>query len=449
MDVGTSTLINGSGGSATLYLPNSVVYGAVGYGLGRFQYGLSDTFKWRGDIVTVGSRQLGFGFNGVGLGLNVDGVSIQRKTDEWDIVIFAGAVGTTGYSAPFLLSAASNQHIGGGIFITRKIGKDLKLYSLDAFNGGQDTAAIGATYIYRRTLSFSGAAGIVNNDEIIDGLISYRPIPNLNFYAGREDFFTPFRATGNNAGVSYSWNRFSMGTSINQSISNGKTITGESFTGGVKIGFLQEQVGYYDSGGKTLLNSNTTEKIGHWTLNESISESNGQLSYAGGGGYTSNRLSVNVSHSIVFLINGEGFEQVTGVSFSIKLPHDTSLNFTTVTTPFDKTLYLADATNWEQVGSYSPGQTVSHSISGKFLISGTCRDKDGPVMGCAIEVGKGIIAYSNTQGEWSVRVKKATPLPLAVLPAVFAAPGSWDVVTAPANAEPENSVAIVVKRRIQ
>jgi hypothetical protein len=75
--------------------------------------------------------------------------------------------------------------------------------------------------------------------------------------------------------------------------------------------------------------------------------------------------------------------------------------------------------------------------------------KTGLVMGCAIEVGKGIIAYSNTQGEWSVRVKKATPLPLAVLPAVFAAPGSWEVVTAPTEAIPETPVAIEVDRKIQ
>lgn len=74
--------------------------------------------------------------------------------------------------------------------------------------------------------------------------------------------------------------------------------------------------------------------------------------------------------------------------------------------------------------------------------------KDRPVMGCAIEVGKGIIAYSNTQGEWSVRVKKATPLPLAVLTAVFAAPGSWEVVASPEIATPGAMVEVKVKRKI-
>jgi hypothetical protein len=73
--------------------------------------------------------------------------------------------------------------------------------------------------------------------------------------------------------------------------------------------------------------------------------------------------------------------------------------------------------------------------------------KNGPVMACVIEVGKGIIAYSNSQGEWPVRVKEATPLPLAVLPAVFVAPGEWIVKNAPSEAVPGTPVDIEVARQ--
>jgi hypothetical protein len=446
IDVGSSTLINGSGAAATLYLPTSVVYAGVGYGTGRFQYSASDTFKWRDDIVTVGSRQLGFGFNGVGLGLNVDGISIQKKTKKWDAVVFAGAVGTTGYSAPFLLSAASNSHVGGGVFITRRVGRDLKLYTLDAINGGQNTATLGATYVYRRTLSLSGAGGLVNNSKILDGAITYQPLPKLTFFASREDFFAPYRATGNSAGASFSYEGYNLNASINQSTSLGKSVTGESVSGSVKAGIFLEQIGYYRSGTRTLINSNTTEKCGpHWNVSESVSESQGQLSYAFGGGYTSHRLSVSVSHSIVFLINGEGFEQVTGVSLSLRMPHDTVANFSTLTTPFGKTLYLADATSYEQLGSAMEGQTVSHSIGGN-VISGICKDDKGePVFGCAIRIGKEI-AFSDNRGEWSIRVKVTKAQPMEVVPEIFASPGSWAVVSAPATAEPGNPTEIVVKR---
>ena len=446
IDVGSSTLINGSGAAATLYLPGSVVYTGIGYGEGRIQYSASDTFKWRDDLVTVGSRQLGFGFNGVGLGLNIDGISVQKKTKKWDAVVFAGAVGTTGYSAPFLLSAASNSHVGGGVFITRRVGKDLKLYTLDAIDGGQNTATVGATYVYRRTLSLSGAGGLVNNTKILDGTITYQPLPKLSFYASREDFFAPYRATGNSAGTAFSFDRYNVNASINESTAQGKSVTGESINGGVKIGFIQEQVGYYRSGTRTLINSNTTEKFGpHWNVSESVSESQGQLSYAFGGGYMGHRLSFSVSHSIVFLVNGEGFEQVTGVSLSIRMPHDTVANFSTLTTPFGKTLYLADTTSYEQLGSAMQGQTVSHSIGGN-PISGTCKDDKGePVFGCAIQIGKEI-AYSDNRGEWSIRVKGTKPQPLAVIPNVFATPGNWKTVSVPETAQPGTAADIVVER---
>jgi hypothetical protein len=70
-------------------------------------------------------------------------------------------------------------------------------------------------------------------------------------------------------------------------------------------------------------------------------------------------------------------------------------------------------------------------------------------MGCAIEAGKGIIAVSDSQGQWSVRVKKAAALPLVVLPEVFAAPGSWEVKKAPAEAVPGMLVNIEVFKNVQ
>jgi len=49
----------------------------------------------------------------------------------------------------------------------------------------------------------------------------------------------------------------------------------------------------------------------------------------------------------------------------------------------------------------------------------------------------------------SVRVKKDVAQTLAVLPAVFAAPGDWEVVTAPAEAAPGTHVEIEVARKIR
>jgi hypothetical protein len=442
---GSSSLTPGSGASATLYLPDATIYGAIGYGAGRFQYAASDTFLWQKSIVTVGSKQIGFGFSGVGLGLNVDGISIEHKTKEFDVVLFAGAVGVSGYSTPFMISA-SNTHGGGGVFISRKFHDGVKLYNLEAVNGGLRTVAMGAQYDYRRTFSATLSAGIVNNAKLVDGSLTYHPWQSLNLYIGRQDYFSPFRATGDNAGVNYTWNQFSVGAALNESNSRAVTVKGESLTGSFREGILQEQVGYYHTSSRTLLNSNSVETINHrYIFSESVSRSNGVTSFSAGGGYTSNRLSVTLQHSIVFLLNGEGYQSVTGVSLSLKLPHDSAVNFQTVTVPTGQTLYTAYGTNYAQIGDAIPGQVVSHQIAGNFVISGICRDKEGPVSGCAVQVGK-IIAYSNSQGEWSIRAKKKDAQAVAVLPAVFTAPGDWEVVSATAMAEPGKPTEIVVKR---
>jgi len=127
------------------------------------------------------------------------------------------------------------------------------------------------------------------------------------------------------------------------------------------------------------------------------------------------------------------------------MPHDTVANFSTLTTPFGKTLYLADVTSYEQLGSAVSGQMISHSIAGS-PITGTCKDAHGePVFGCAIQIGKEI-AYSDNRGEWSIRVKGTKSQPIAVVVNVFANPGDWRVVLAPETVASGTTADIVVER---
>jgi hypothetical protein len=70
------------------------------------------------------------------------------------------------------------------------------------------------------------------------------------------------------------------------------------------------------------------------------------------------------------------------------------------------------------------------------------------VEAAAIQVGS-VLAFSNSRGEFSVRVKNRNAVDILLLPAVFATPCDWKVVKAPADVMPGQSVEIVVCRDVR
>src|ERR1700733_10373156 len=108
---GSSTLFNGSGCGATLYLPNSTLYSGIAYGAGRIQTTASDTFLFRQNVITVGDRPIGYSFDGTGLGLSLLGISLERKTDDSSLTLFVGATGPA-FSTPFILTAVQPRTFG-------------------------------------------------------------------------------------------------------------------------------------------------------------------------------------------------------------------------------------------------------------------------------------------------------------------------------------------------
>jgi hypothetical protein len=442
LDAGASTLYNASGATATLYTPNSTITAGVGYSNGHVILNASDTWLFRGATVTVGDKQFGFSFDGVGLGLAVKGLSFTKQTDSTTVTAFAGLTGA-GIATPYI-TAVRAQNAGAGFFIVHKF-HGAKLYSLEALDGGKYTAAQGITYQYGRTLGLAASGGVLNGTGFFNGAVSYKPAPAWNFSAAHESYLFPDRATGNNAGFSFTPAHFSLQGSWNESTYRGLTVVGETIGAGVRVGPVIAQSNVYHSGNKTFLTNNVTEKIQHLTFTQTETYSAQQSAWAFGGGYTSNRMSVSLNHSIIFLLNGEGFQQVTGISVSLRL-HDTTLNASTVTTPFGKTLWTGYATDYVQIGDAVPGVTVRSHVGGRFIIAGVVRDASGaPVSGAAVEIGKDI-AYTDAAGAFSVRARTAKPQALAVLPAVFAAPGAWVCVDAPASVAPGTPINIVVKR---
>lgn len=451
LDAGSSSLYNGSGATGTLFLPDSTITSGISYGAGHLEIAASDTFTWHGNLVTVGDKQLGFSSPGVGIGLSTIGVSFEHKFGpDSSVAGFVGAAGF-GYVTPFAQAVRfQDMRPAAGLFFKRKW-RGAKLYSLEIQNGNKWTAAQGVDYQWRQNFRVTGSGGILNGQPYISGAITWHPSVDWNIYASHQDFFEPFHAIGDSIGASFSDGRWNALASVNYSNSQGKTVQGDMLGGGVRFGFLQVTSAWYKTGNRTLTAENITESFPtfhHLTVTENISQSSGQNSYSFGGGFVwANRLSVSLNHSIVFLLNGEGFQQVTGVSVGVRI-RDATLNFQTVTTPLGQKLYSVYGSDYLQLGAWTPGSTVHTPSSGKFEYVGRVVDEKGePVEGAAVQIGR-VIAYSNSQGIFSIHGKKDVPQPIAVLPAIFAAPGNWIVVSIPDTISPTASVSIVVRRKL-
>jgi hypothetical protein len=435
-----------SGGAATLYLPSGdVVYGSLGWGADHFQGGALWGFKWASETVYIGSREFSVGFDGVGEGISLTGFSIERKTGNSDVIVFGGAL-SNNLTTPFMGGSTPTARMGGGIYATHKY-RGFKVSGLIA-DGKTPTYAVGADYVYHRTLNLTASAGVVNGMELLQGTVNYNPTPQISFFGAHSTFISPYSATSDTGGVNLCAGRWTASGAVNESLSRGTSTRGENVGGGVRVGIVQENVGWYKSGKKVLLNSSTTEDVTHHLeTTEVLSRSNGQLSVSAGGAYHNNRLALSVNRNVVFLID-RGYENTTSVNLTLnKGPHDSTLNFSMITTAFGQTLYSTSATGFVPVGLGTTSlSVVHHSSGGKYVVAGTCRDQRGPVAGCAIEAEGGTIAFSNEDGQWSLRVKKAD-VRIQVLPDIFATMGDFKIISTPNTVHAGSPADIVVKRQ--
>lgn len=103
--------------------------------------------------------------------------------------------------------------------------------------------------------------------------------------------------------------------------------------------------------------------------------------------------------------------------------------------------YAASGSTFLYLGGFGGVQPtrVGGGISGRYVVRGLVRDESGAgIEGAALDVG-GEIAFTNSRGEFFVRVRRPGRVPVEVRTEEFLLPGRWLVVEAPAEAtaEPE------------
>lgn len=127
-----------------------------------------------------------------------------------------------------------------------------------------------------------------------------------------------------------------------------------------------------------------------------------------------------------------------------------STNVGTYVQPDGSVDYSASGSTFLYMGSFGGAQP--QQVGGRmarYVIRGVVKDEDGlGVEGAAVEIG-GEVAFTNSSGEFFLRVGRPTRSPVRVLTEEFLLPGQWEVVSAPAEAVagPETSPGIEIVLR--
>jgi hypothetical protein len=87
----------------------------------------------------------------------------------------------------------------------------------------------------------------------------------------------------------------------------------------------------------------------------------------------------------------------------------------------------------------------------RYVVRGTVQDESGnPVEGAAVKLNDEVV-FTNSAGEFFLRVKHPEHYTMAVATDDFLLPGRWEVVRAPttvvASNEKQNSPVVIVLRR--
>jgi hypothetical protein len=444
---GSSTLLGGTGGEITAFFPESTLSASAGFANGHFVFGASDTFKFHGLDVTAGDKNFGYSFDGAGLGVSTRGLFVQRNTRHTSFAVFVGSTGI-GYATPFMVTAKV-QHIGAGFFLQRHFDNGLLLSSLAVIDGGKHTAIQGLSY-RSGSLHLAGSGGLLQNQKYFTGQADYQPLRSLSFSVTHNDYFLADHLTTNSLSGFAALGHLTLQASLLDGQYRLLKTTGASAGASLRIGSITVRSNFYESNHRVLLVHVVQQHFHRWTVSGIVNQLQGQTSYAFGGGYQGNKISASIDHSVLFFpINGKGFQQTTTVQVSLRI-HDTALNFQTNVDPMMHVQYTTYASSFVQGPLAGAAMnSLSHSTSGKFVIAGAVIDEHGqPVEGAAIQLQGGAVVYSNSQGEFFVRVKHDKPAALMILLQEFAAPGRWSVTTCPAVAVPGAEVLIKLRREI-
>ncbi|MGH9858565.1 MAG: hypothetical protein ACRD5F_00930 [Candidatus Acidiferrales bacterium] len=509
---GSSTLLDTHGGSLILYGENYTARVGLGFADGRPRPGFQLNLAWRemqwdlGDqaipfVLATDLANTAYSFFGRGVGIT------RKNADGSTFFVFGGATAEF-FSTPFVASATADTP-AGALFWNTPLSPSVRFSSYNVFSGTQTSIqALDWRPKEHLKLAFSGGMGsnqpywgtsldydwswisvdagysragrnfrrirvqapqVTESDrELIR--VELRPRHWLGFSALRQNYLIADAQPGTSPRVAVtglgawatlletqvhgSWYRShgASGSADSLMVGGRRSITSRLQAGADYLRSRPER-GAAIGVGVVSLREVLTRRL---SLTQIISIAARQRSVAFGGHFVSNRVTIGVDYQTVYtplLVPGRTqFRQVLGLTLRFQLPHNLQASLDTHVSPLGQTRYSAHMTSFFYRGfGAAPGSLPSGAFA-ENIVRGRVVDVEGqPVRGAALLIDSELV-FTNSNGEFFLRRKKAKEYVLQVLLDQFALPGRYEIVAAPAlvRALPEDQaefVQIILRRR--
>lgn len=467
---GGSSDVLGDGAQATYFAPHETITGSIGYH-GHLTFGVQDAFDFHGFRAVAGQEQIALQAEGGSASIVNTGLSLAHNNGTSQVKIFLGSTGL-GYSTPFF-ATAKIQHIGAGVagswtpspshrypacagFGCGSSMRHVTLSGLAAVDGGKKYLAGGAAYRTQRFYA-TASVGTLSHQRYWSAVAAWQPTRAFNISAVHASYFPQslgiavpnFAIDTVNANANFGIVSFGGGISKSSLAKN----PGESVSASVRLGSLSISSTYLRAPLQSILFHTITERYRHWTISgvvaQVVQNARNQNSFNVSGGFTSNRFSLTLTHSMQMLATGQ-FAQTTAVSISVRLPRDLVIHVDTATDIFGRTTHTAQIETYQQVGNEAVRTKQTFAKTGRFVIRGRCEDEAGSgVPGCVIIFADGkhhSEIISNDEGTFEFREKRDHGVIVSADAANFVTSGNYSVVSSPNCAKPGQNLHIVVRR---
>lgn len=497
IDGGSSTLFDGSGASLGIRSSDYGAHIDFGLFQSTPRYGFAFAaprwgYNWQaGDqnipfVLPTDLFDRSYYFMGRGLGA-------EHKTTTSDFFYFAGATSDTFY-VPFL-NAATPETAAGVFFFEHTLSPAWKFYSRNvisrtqtsiqslewtprsdvemgfgagagnnqhyaaaSFRWSDDWATLRASYALDgdrfRRITISEPVLTEQNKENIE--FDVNPIRDLRLTVARQNFLSPVlestaapantteRATVNSFGAWGTARGFQLygseflasnSTTTSRAFAMGarhsltsRADVGADYLGSTERGFARQHTIIYS------VREHLTPRI---DFSQFVMRNNGQTSISYGGSFLANLFSVSADYqTMYFPLAAAGqplFRQVLTLSLHLQFSNGVQLNVDTNVTPTGQVEYTTYGTDY-LYGPYM-GNSGAVRSSGFYrnIVRGRVVDASGaPVEGAAVLIGKQI-AFTDSNGEFSARFRRAAEMEFQVALDQFTAPGRYEVVSAPTS----------------
>ena len=507
VQAGDSTLFNAYGGSIGFQAPGYEGWIGAGDFNGTLREGAFIKTDISGFKLRAGDDALRLSLPtdvmGGGSSINYRGLGLEKTVQGVKVLAFGGA-SSLNYTTSFFQAAATDTPLGG-LYLDLQVSPKLRFFSRNVLSTSS-TSIHGFQYEPRKWLSTAVAAGIGSGSGFFsssvaaerswfslkaeyagvgDGFRRFVMQPNSSEVAGKNIMLTLRPKPGFSLGGSYQnvyqpltesntvvhgsvSNIFAsgivlgarVGGSFYQSQVAGHNSQGISVSGSYRLtGHIESTLGYFSSHSDTAawqgsMTGSTRETItSRFKLLQTVTRSAGQTNVMFGGDLIMKRVIVGVDHQTIYLpFAGGGFKQVLAVNLRLRPFGQLELGGNTVVSPEGKLQFTATAGDYlYRTGTGIGGDKAQAMAFTDHVVRGCVTDESGnPIAGAALHVD-GVIAYTDSEGKFLVRMKKAQTYSFKVALDEFVTPSTYEVVSAPkeVKAESENSapeVKVVLKQ---